>query len=117
MPPAHGRYTSSVEALNPDGQTSGQINPALQPQNPFNYGYANQAAISLGATQVTPGTDAMIQINGNYTNFASGQTTVGFGTTDIVVKQVFVISPTSLFVNVSAGKSAGSFDPDVGHGH
>ncbi len=106
VPPAPGSYTSSVEALNPDGQTSGQINPTLQPQNPFNYGYANQAAISIGATQVTPGTDAMIQINGNYTNFASGQTIVGFGTTDIVVKQVFVISPTSLWANVSVSPQA-----------
>ena len=47
----------------------------------------------------------MIQINGNYTNFNS-QTTVGFGSSDIVVKQVFVISPTLLMVNVSVNPQA-----------
>ncbi|HTB14575.1 MAG TPA: matrixin family metalloprotease [Bryobacteraceae bacterium] len=113
VPPAPGPYTSSVEALNPDGQTSGQVNPTGPPQNLYNYGYANQATISLGSSQVTPGTDTMIQINGNYTNFLNGQTTVGFGTSDIVVKQVFVLSSNLLWVNVSVNAQAPSTSTSV----
>ena len=105
VPPATGPYTSSVEALNPDGQTSGQANPFGPPQSPYNYGYSNPAQISVNPPLVTPGTDAMIQINGSNTNFDS-QTTVGFGSSDIVVKQVFPISPTLLIVNVSVSAQA-----------
>ncbi len=101
VPPAPGPYGSAVEALNPDGQTSGQANPFGAPQNLYTYNYANPAAINtMSQTSLSPGTDAMIQITGANTNFNS-QTTVGFGTSDIVVKQVFLISPTSLIVNAS----------------
>jgi hypothetical protein len=74
----------------------------------------------------------MIQISGTNTNFLSGVTTVGFGTSDIVVKQVFVITPTSLWVNVSVNPQAApltvtnvtvttglqiaTFSPDLGTG-
>ena len=44
--PLPGPYTSSVEALNPDGQTSGQANPFGPPQSPYIYSYANQATIA-----------------------------------------------------------------------
>ena len=106
VPPAPGPYTSSVEALNPDGQTSGQANPFGAPQSPYSYGYANPASINtISLASVMPGTDTMIQITGSNTNFNS-QTTVGFGTSDIVVKQVFVSPPTSLIVNVSVSPQA-----------
>jgi hypothetical protein len=107
VPPAPGPYTSSVEALNPDGQTSGQANPFGPPESPYSYNYANLATIqSPSPSIVAPGTDVMIQINGSNTNFLSGQTTVGFGSSDIVVKQVFVNSPTWLIVNVSVNPQA-----------
>jgi hypothetical protein len=105
-PPAPGPYSSSIEALNPDGQTSGQANPFGAPQNLYNYNYVNPATIQTSVSQVSAGTDTMIQINGNNTNFLSGQTTVGFGSSDIVVKQVFVTSPTSLMLNVSVNQQA-----------
>jgi hypothetical protein len=106
-PPAPGPYTASVEALNPDGQTSGQANPFGAPQNVYKYNYANPATIlPPSPSLVTPGTDAMIQINGSNTNFNSQTTTVGFGSSDIVVKQVFVVSSTLLMVNVSVNPNA-----------
>jgi predicted Zn-dependent protease len=104
-PPAPGPYSSSIEALNPDGQTSGQAIPFGNPPQ-FTYNYANPATIiTPSPSQVTPGTDAMIQINGSNTNFSS-QSVVGFGTSDIVVKQVFVVSATLLMVNVSVSPQA-----------
>jgi predicted Zn-dependent protease len=105
-PPAPGPYSSSIEALNPDGQTSGQA-IVFGPTPQYLYNYANPASInSVSVTSVIPGTDTLIQISGSNTNFSSGQTTVGFGTSDIVVKQVFVISPTLLMVNVSVNPAA-----------
>jgi len=104
-PPAPANYSSSIEALNPDGQTSGQANPFGNPPQ-YSYNYVNPAAINnVSLTSLVPGTDTMVQITGSNTNFNS-QTTVGFGTSDIVVKQVFVNSPTWLIVNVSVSPSA-----------
>jgi Matrixin len=104
-PPAPANYSSSIEALNPDGQTSGQANPFGNPPQ-YSYNYVNPATIAnVSLTSLVPGTDTMIQINGSNTNFNS-QTTVGFGSSDIVVKQVFVNSPNWLMVNVSVSPSA-----------
>lgn len=113
-PPAPGLYSSSIEALNPDGQTSGQaiqpIGPTASPSDTppqYTYSYANPAAInSVSITSLVPGTDTMIQITGSNTNFLSGQTIVGFGSSDVIVKQVFVISPTLLVANVSVNPNA-----------
>lgn len=103
-PPAPGPYSSSIEALNPDGQTSGQAVVFGNPPQ-YQYGYANPAQIQVSPSSVLPGTDTMIQINGNNTNFNS-QTVVGFGSSDVVVKQVFVINPGLLQVNVSVNPQA-----------
>ena len=103
-PPAPGPYSSSIEALNPDGQTSGQ---AIVFGNPpqYQYGYSNPAQIQVSPSSLLPGTDTMVQINGNNTNF-NAQTAVGFGSSDIVVKQIFVIGPGLLQVNVSVNPQA-----------
>jgi len=42
----------------------------------------------------------MIEINGANTHFAQGETVVGFGTSDIAVRRVWVLSPTRLLANV-----------------
>ena len=104
-PPAPGPYNSSIEALNPDGQTSGQ---AIVFGNPpqYQYNYANPAQIQVSPSTLLPGTDTMVQINGNNTNFLNGQPVVGFGSSDIVVKQIFVIGPGLLQVNVSVNPQA-----------
>jgi hypothetical protein len=104
-PPAPGSYNSSIEALNPDGQTSGQAIPTSVPPQ-YQYGYVDAAQIFLSSNTLLPGTDALVQIYGNNTNFKVGQTLVGFGSSDIVVKQVFVINPGWLQVNVSVNPAA-----------
>jgi hypothetical protein len=105
-PPAPGPYSSSIEALNPDGQTSGQA-IVFGPTPQYLYNYANPAGInSVSVNSVVPGTDTMIQITGSNTNFQTGQTIVGFGTSDMLVKQIFVISPTLLMVNASVNPQA-----------
>ena len=48
----------------------------------------------------------MLQIETSGATFIDGQTVVGFGSSDIVVKQVSVVSPTRLLVNVSISPTA-----------
>jgi hypothetical protein len=111
-PPAPASYNSSIEALNPDGQTSGQAIPLSAPQQYF-YNYVNPAAIQqISPSSATAGTDAVIQISGNNTNFNS-QTTVGFGSSDIVVKQIFLVNPGLLQVNISVNAQAPSTTSSV----
>lgn len=105
-PPAPASYSSSIEAMNQDGQTSGQAIPTGQPPQ-FQYNYANPATIvSVSPSVVPSGTDVMIQINGSNTNFNAQTTLVGFGSSDIVVKQVYVVSSTEIQVNVEVNSGA-----------
>ncbi len=50
---------------------------------------------------IPAGGSLTLTVQGSGTNFTSGVTTVGFGTSDILVTQVNVISPTQLTVNVT----------------
>lgn len=99
-PPASAGYHAAVEALTPDGQTSSQaLGSALPPV--FTYGGPGTPGISVSPSPVMAGTDTEIQINGYNTNFVDGQTVAGFGSSDIVVKKVWVVSPGRLVMNVS----------------
>jgi uncharacterized protein (TIGR03437 family) len=104
-PPASAGYQAAVEALTADGQTSslalGSTLPAV-----FTYGGPASPSISVSPQAVSAGTDTMIQITGYYTNFQSGQTVVGFGSSDVVVKNVWVVSPGRLLLNVSVNPGA-----------
>ena len=45
---------------------------------------------------LTPGGDVTVDVQGVNTNFVQDQTTIGFGTSDVLVKQITVLSPTHL---------------------
>ena len=50
----------------------------------------------------------MVQITGYNTNFVGGQMVVGFGSSDVVVKQLWVVSPGLALVNISIDPQAQS---------
>jgi len=105
-PPAPVGYNASVVALNSDGQSS-----LFLQQVPPTYTYGQLtggAAANTGPPSLTvfpsvlnPGADVTVSVTGANTNFIDGQTRVGFGTSDIVVKQVTVQSPTQITVVVT----------------
>jgi len=104
-PPAQSGYTATVVALNSDGQSSLFLNPTPPT---FTYGGAAAipAALAAPSLTVTPetlvaGTATTVDVVGANTNFVAGQTVVGFGTSDVVVNQVTVMSPTHLSVQVT----------------
>jgi hypothetical protein len=52
------------------------------------------------------GTSVMLEIQGASTNFLAGKTAVGFGTSDIAVRQMWVLSPTRLLLNITVDPKA-----------
>ena len=111
-PVAPGNHRASVVVLNPDGQSS----LFLQGDAPSTYSYFGDAASQAGiagaaslavAPAILPaGTEAMLQIDTTGGAFVAGQTVVGFGNSDIVVRQSYVASPTRLLVNVAVSPNA-----------
>ncbi|HYL73046.1 MAG TPA: matrixin family metalloprotease [Bryobacteraceae bacterium] len=92
-PQASPGYTAAVVALNSDGQSSLFLQPV-----PTTYSYAPGPAASLTVSPASllPGGDIVVDVVGAGTNFVDGQTTVGFGTSDVVVRKVSVLSPGHL---------------------
>jgi uncharacterized protein (TIGR03437 family) len=48
----------------------------------------------------------MVEITGTNTNFADGQTIIGFGSSDVFVRRLWVLSPTHAFANVTVTPQA-----------
>jgi uncharacterized protein (TIGR03437 family) len=104
-PAASNGYQASVEALTPDGQTSTQFLGSATPPT-FTYGGPGSQGISVTPPAVAAGTDSMVTITGFNTNFVQGQTVVGFGSSDVTVTHVWVVSPTVIQMNISVGAPA-----------
>jgi hypothetical protein len=97
-PSAPGGYTANVVALNSDGQSS----LFLQPTAPtYTYDSAGVPSLTVMPSLIPPTGDTVVDIVGVNSNFTSA-TTVGFGTSDVFVKKVTVLSPTHISAVVSA---------------
>jgi len=120
MPPqgASGQ-NATVTVFTADNQNS----MLLQSANPVIYSYPAANAPEIGA--ITPaalpagydahGTAAMLDIATANTNFVDGQVTLGFGTSDISVRRVWVRGPAHLVADVVVANNAavGNVSVDV----
>jgi hypothetical protein len=104
LPQAAGGHRARVVALNPDGQSS--IFAQGRSVTQFQFDSSDGGLVTLSRSNLPAGTDAMIEVSGVGTNFQEGQTAVGFGSSDIFVRRVWVVSPTRLLVNVSVADRA-----------
>jgi len=104
-PAAPAGYQATVEALNPDGQTSSQALGSAMPAT-LTYDAANTPWMSVTPAVLGAGTHAMVTINGFNTNFASGKTVAGFGSSDVVVRQAWVVNPGELLLDISISPAA-----------
>ena len=101
---------ATVTVFTADNQNS----MLVQSANPVTYAYpaANAPQISRDQPVALPagfnadGTSAMVDITATNTNFVHGQVTVGFGTSDIEVRRVWVLSPTQLVADVVVANNA-----------
>ncbi len=106
-PPAPGGYTATVVALN---SSDAQSSLYLQANPPtYTYDSGPNPVISVSPQFITPLTDTTVDVVTQGANFADGQVVVGFGTSDVLVKRVQVLSPTHL--QVTAAAPAGLFAP------
>ena len=110
-PPAPAGYTAAVAAFNADGQSSLFLNPAAN-----TYTYPSGVPFSLPANPslvVTPsvipaGGSVTVDVQAFNTNFTKATPIVGFGTSDVQVTQVTVLSPTHLTAVVSPNVTIGT---------
>jgi uncharacterized protein (TIGR03437 family) len=108
-------YHANVVATNTDGQSSLALADAYQ----YTFGgITTFAAIASGITQITPssltaGTESLVEIDGAGTNWVDGSTVVGFGTSDIVVRRVWVFGPGRVLANVYVSPNAASIQTEV----
>jgi len=112
-PPAgNSAETVVLTVYNPDGQDS----QFLQSANPATYTYAKtpaQTIVSISPSSLPAGAEAMVDITGSGFSFVDGQTAVGFGTSDVSVRRIFVLGPNHLQVDVSVASGAALSSPDV----
>ena len=112
MPPAGASgQRATAMALNSDGQNSFYT----QPNSPATYAFpvTPQALVMLYPASVPAGVEAMIDVTGINTSFVQGQTTVGFGSSDVFVRRVWVLGPTHLQADVYIPASAAQTSSEV----
>ena len=85
-----------VTVYNSDGQSSAFTLPDGNVLFPFADKPAS--AIRISPASSPPDRDLIVMVEGFNTNFTRGDTIVGFGTSDIVAREVHVVSPTQIKV-------------------
>jgi uncharacterized protein (TIGR03437 family) len=104
-PPAGSSgQVANITVFNSDGQNS----TFLQSQNPPTYAYpiSGMPQAALNQTALPAGVSSMVDITAQNASFVDGQVTVGFGTDDITVNNLWVLSPTHLQANVVVAPNA-----------
>ena len=103
-PPGASGQVSTITIFNSDGQNS----MFLQQQDPFTYAYpragAPVAAVSLAA--LPQGVSGMVSITTSNLQFLNGLTTLGFGSSDIVVDHAWVLGPNRIVANITVAAAA-----------
>jgi uncharacterized protein (TIGR03437 family) len=105
LPPGASGQTVNVTVFNSDGQDSTFANPT-----PPTYTYPSSPSplVTFSPATLPAGAEAEIDIEGANTDFESGMTTVGFGSTDVLVRGLWVLSPTHVLVDVQLAVAAPS---------
>jgi len=116
-PPGMNGQTAVVAVFNSDGQNSMFLGPAPAPTYTYPTGASAPAApkVTFSPNTLPAGARALIDITGANMSFANGLTSVGFGSSDVLVRRVWVLSPTHALVNVQVAPNArlGPFSASV----
>lgn len=104
-PPAGANaQTAAVTVYNSDGQNSTVLPTATTPA--YTYGPASPQIVGISPNAIPAGVTAMVDITVAGMNFVDGQVTVGFGSDDVQVRRVWVLSPTHAIANVMVTPNA-----------
>lgn len=97
-PPAPTGHVARVVLLNSDGQSSLFLRPEAPAQLPYTEG--DNASFTMSPNTFTPGAETVVEVNAAGGRFAAGRVTLGFGSSDVQVRTVVVLSPTRLLASV-----------------
>jgi uncharacterized protein (TIGR03437 family) len=103
-PPGASNQNVVVTAFNSDGQNSMFLAP--DPPPTFTYPASPAPKVTIAPSVLPAGTRAMIDIAGVNTNFVDGMMTVGLGSSDVLVRRIWVLSPTHALANVQIADNA-----------
>lgn len=103
-PSAPTGHIGRVIVLNPDGQSSLFLRPDTPPQLPYTDGDASTFTIS--PTTLVPGSESVIEVNAPGARLQSSRVTFGFGSSDVQVRNIAVVSPTRLLASVVVSPNA-----------
>lgn len=103
-PTAPTGHVGRVVVLNSDGQSS----LFLAPDNPAQLPYleAEATSFTIQPSMISPGSETVMEINAPNAKFIAGRVRVGFGTSDLNVRAMQIVSPTKLLISVVADPGA-----------
>ncbi len=111
-PPAgQANETVVLTAYNPDGENSQFVEAGVPV-----YTYPDAPAptiVSIQPASLPAGAEARVDITGTGFQFAAGQVSLGFGTSDVTVRKIFVLDANHLQADVAVAPGAALADPDV----
>jgi uncharacterized protein (TIGR03437 family) len=97
-PAATTGQVARIVLLNQDGQSSLFLRPEAPAQLPYLEPEANSFTISPAS--LLPASEAVLEINSSGARFQMDRVSVGFGSSDVQVRSISVLSPTRLLVSV-----------------
>jgi hypothetical protein len=108
LPPQGASENAAVvTALDGDGQTSMFLDAYRDPLPSYRYQATEAPTVSLVSTRQLPaGSEAMLEIKGLHTNFSDGRSVAGFGSSDVLVRRIWVLAPDRLLMNIRISTAA-----------
>lgn len=100
-PPAPSGHRAVVVALNADGQSSLFAHGAASPV--YVYDSADAGSLTLSPAALPAGSEALVEITANGFQLTDGLARLGFSSSDVTVRRVWVTGPNRLLANVSVG--------------
>jgi len=102
-PPGASNQTAAIIVYNIDGQDSTFTDPTPPT---FSYPGSPVPQVTFSPETLPAGAEAEIDVEGVNTDFLNGMITVGYGSSDVLVRGVWVLSPTHALVNVQISPNA-----------
>jgi hypothetical protein len=104
-PPAQPGASAAVVALSPSGLDSSSFAPSAAPPA-FRYADNGSPSIQVTPNGVPAGSDAVLDLTGANVDFAVSGLRLGFGTSDIVVRHIWLLSAQHAKIEVSVSPTA-----------
>ncbi len=106
VPAGASGQRATLSVYNGDGQNSSFVQGRNAPV--YAYDTAAGQAVFFGQSVLPAGVETVVEVSGLNTGFAEGQTVLGFGSSDITVNKLWVLSPSRALANVVASPAAAS---------